>query len=139
MLILWKRRHRSNMNTLATLIFSGAALSMAGCQSSQSSAQQRADRVGSHVDPSNPQIIQGRHTVYQGVGQPGWNLHIVHHGAGPLPPYVPAPQPDQAPAWSEASRKAQEPSEAAVRLQQRVEALEHAQKPNAAAVNDNQQ
>jgi hypothetical protein len=95
-------------------------------------------RIGPHADPANPRIVQGAHTVYQVVGQPGWNLHTVHRVTVPM---APAPAlPEASPQlMGEANRKAQEAEETATRLQRRVDALEQAQKANTAAVNDNQQ
>jgi hypothetical protein len=95
-------------------------------------------RVGPHVDPSNPRIVQGAHTAYQIVGNPGWNLHSVRRVNTPVPPYAPAPA-EQPRALGEVTRRAEEAEKRTQELQQRVAALEEAQRANAAAQNANQQ
>jgi hypothetical protein len=97
----------------------------------------KAYRIGPHVDPSNPRLVQGAHTAYQLVGDPGWNLHTVRRVKTPVPPYAPAPE--QPRALTEATRRAEEAERRADELQRRVEAVEEAQRANAQAQNANQQ
>lgn len=99
----------------------------------------KAYRVGPHVDPSNPRIVQGAHTAYQIVGTPGWNLHTVRRVNAPAPQYAPTPAEDQPRALGDVTRKAEEADRRTQDLQQRVSALEDAQKANTAAQNANQQ
>jgi hypothetical protein len=94
-------------------------------------------RIGPHVDPANPRIVQGGHTAYQVIGQPGWNLHTVRHSSAPLPLTPPASEPK--PGLAEANQKAQEAADIAKAAQRDVEGLKQAQLDNAQAVNANQQ
>jgi hypothetical protein len=97
----------------------------------------KAFRVGPHADPANPRIIQGAHTAYQVIGQPGWNLHTVRHSSAPLPLTPPAPEPK--PALAEANQKVQEATEKVAAIERDMEALKQSQRDNATAVNQNQQ
>jgi hypothetical protein len=94
----------------------------------------KAFRIGPHIDPANPRIVQGAHTAYQVIGHPGWNLHTVRHTNAPLPP-PPASEPKPAVAES----KAQEATEKVAAIARDMEALKQSQRDNAQAVNANQQ
>jgi hypothetical protein len=99
----------------------------------------KAYRIGPHVDPSNPRLVQGAHTAYQVVGEPGWNLHTARRVNTPVPEYAPPTRPERPARVDEDNRRAAETDRRTQELQQRVSELEQAQRVNAATQNANQQ